>query len=222
MNFKDELFYKLWKEKDKKVFEQWIYNSNSIDFENCIGENSYLEIICENYSGFTIIQLKRFVFNNLTLTLQEEFKNYIRKNQKVLKATCIKTRGLDYFRKEERNWELKVGQEYYILGICVDLKNTFHPITLTIFDPSYSETTPYIIPAELFEINDKIIPPNYSITVVDNSLRLDPNEFVDKAYEATEYSFWEDYFNDEEKAVNLFKSTIERLGIELDINEFCD
>jgi hypothetical protein len=220
MNFKDELFYRLWKEKDKTTFEQWIYSSNSVDFESCVGDKSYLEIISENYSGSTIKQLKQLVFDNLSQTLKEEFKKHIRTNQKVLKATCIKKTGLDYEGKNERNWELKVGKEYYILGISVDLKKSANQIGFQIFDPSYSETTPYFIPAELFEIEDKIIPPNYSITVADNSLQLNPAEFVDKTYVAVEYSFWEDYFDDHEKAVKIFKSTIERLDIELDTDEY--
>jgi hypothetical protein len=222
MNFKDELFYQLWKEKDKIAFEQWIYNSNSVEFESCVGEKSYHEIISENYSGLTIKQVKQLVFDNLSQTLKEEFKNHIRTNQKVLKATCIKTTGLNYDGKSERNWELKVGKEYYILGISVDLKKTYHQVLFQIFDPSYSDTTPYLIPAELFEIKDKIIPPNYSITVVDNSLQLDPMEFVDKSYAAVEYSFWEDYFDDHEKAVKIFKATIERLDIELDTDEYAE
>jgi hypothetical protein len=220
MDFKDELFYRLWKEKDKTTFEQWIYSSNSLDFEKCVGEKSYLEIISENFSGLTIKQLKQILFDNLSMTLKEEFKKYIKINQKVLKATCIKTTGLDYDGKSERNWKLKVGKEYYILGISVDLKKTPQRIMYQIFDPDYSETTPYLIPAELFEINDKIIPPNYSITVADNSLQLNPMEFVDKTYLAVEYSFWEDYFDDHEKAVKIFKSTIERLDIELDAEEY--
>ena len=220
MNFKDELFYRLWKEKDKTTFEKWIYSSNSVDFESCVGDKSYHEIISENYSGVTIKKLKHLVFDKLNLTLKEEFKKHIRTNQKVLKATCIKTNGLDYDGKSERNWELKVGNEYYILGISVDLKKLPLRIMFQIFDPSYNETTPYFIPAELFEINDKIVPPNYSITVTDNSLQLDPMEFVDKTYVAVEYSFWEDYFENHEKAVKIFKSTIERLDIELDPEEY--
>ncbi|NHM08359.1 hypothetical protein G4D82_14110 [Flavobacterium sp. CYK-4] len=220
MNFKEELFNRLWKEKDKATFEQWIYSSNSLDFENCVGEKSYLEIISENFSGLTIKQLKQLVFDNLSLTLKEEFKKHIKTNQKVLKATCVKTTGIDYDGKNERNWELKVGKEYYILGISVDLKKSPQRIMFQIFDPSYSETTPYFIPAELFEINDKIVPPNYSITVANNSLQLDPIEFVDKTYAAVEYSFWEDYFDDHEKAVKIFKETIERLDIELDAEEY--
>jgi len=220
MNFKEELFNKLWKEKDKATFEQWIYSSNSLDFENCVGEKSYLEIISENFSGLTIKQLKQLVLDNLSLTLKEEFKKHIKANQKVLKASCVKTTGIDYDGKNERNWELKVGKEYYILGISVDLKKSPQRIMFQIFDPSYSDTTPYFIPAELFEINDKIVPPNYSIRVADNSLQLDPMEFVDKTYAAVEYSFWEDYFNDHEKAVKIFKATIERLDIELDAEEY--
>jgi hypothetical protein len=219
MNFKDELFYRLWKEKDKTTFEQWIYNSNTVDFEKCVGEKTYLEIISENFSGLTIKQLKQHVFDNLSLTLKKEFKTYIRTNQKAIKATCIKTVGIDYDGKNERNWELKVGKEYYILGISVDLKESPQRIMFQIFDPAYSETTPYFIPAELFEINDKIIPPNYAITVADNSLQIDPIEFVDKTYTPVEYSFWEDYFDDHEKAVKIFKATIERLDIELDVEE---
>jgi len=220
MEFKDELFYRLWKEKDKTTFEQWIYSSDSVDFEKCVGENPYLEIISENYSGLTIKQVKHLVFDKLSPRLKGEFKTHIRTNQKVLKATCIKTIGIDYDGKNERNWELKVGKEYYILGISVDLKKSANQIGFQIFDPTYSETTPYFIPAEHFEIKDKIIPPNYSITVADNSLQLDPMEFVDGTYAAVEYSFWEDYFDDHEKAVKIFKSTIERLDIELDTEEY--
>ncbi|HOJ90233.1 MAG TPA: hypothetical protein PLH86_03995 [Saprospiraceae bacterium] len=222
MNFKDELFYRLWKEKDKSTFEQWIYSSNSVDFESCVGDKSYLEIISKNYSGLTIKQAKKSVFDNLNQTLKEEFKKHIRINQKVLKATCINTKGLDYDGKSLRDWELKVGKEYYILGISVDFKKMPHQITFQIFDPSYSDTTPYLIPAELFEIKDKIIPPNYSITLVDGSLQLDQMEFVDKSYAAVEYSFWEDYFDAHEKAVKIFKATIERLDIELDAEEYVE
>jgi len=220
MNFKDEFFYRLWKEKDKKTFEQWIYNSNSVDFESCVGEKSYLEIISESYSGLTIKQLKQIVFDKLSPILKEEFKKHIRTNQKVLKATCIKTTGLDYDGKNQRNWELKIGNEYYILGISVDLKKSHHQITFQIFDPLYSATTPYLIPAELFEVKNKIVPPNYSLTIADNSLQLNPTEFVDETYAAVEYSFWEDYFDGHEKAIKIFKSTIERLGIELDAEEY--
>jgi hypothetical protein len=222
MKFRDELFNRLWKEKDKVAFEQWIYDSNSNDFEHCVGKESYSEIISEDYSNLTIKHLKHLIFDKLNLTLKEEFKAYIRATQKVLKATCVKTFGLNYDGKNERNWELKVGKEYYVLGVSVDLKKTRNQIMFQIFDPSYSETTPYFIPAELFEIKDKIIPPNYSITVVDNCLQLDPFEFVDKMYAAVEHSFWEDYFDDHQKAVNIFKTTIERLDIGLDAEEYIE
>lgn len=220
MNFKDDLFYRLWKEKNKIAFEKWIYSSNSVDFENCVGDKSYLEIISEDFSGLTIKQLKQLVFNNLNLKLKEEFKTYIRTNQKAIKATCIKTVGVDYDGKTKRDWKLKVGKQYYILGISVELKESPHKIMFQIFDPSYSETTPYFIPGELFEINDKIIPANYAITVADNSLQINPIEFVDKTYAPIEYSFWEDYFDDHEKAVKIFKATIKRLDIELDTEEY--
>ena len=216
MSFKEELFSRLWKEKDKSAFEQWIYNSGSADFENCIGAPSYAKIISEDYSFLTISELKKYVFDHLSPTLKEEFKEHIRVNQKALKAICIKTTGLDYDGKNERNWELKVGKEYYILGISVDLKKVPHQIMFQIFDPSYSETTPYLISAELFEMNDRIVPPDYAISVTDNTLELAPYEFADKNYAAVEYSFWEDYFDDHEKAVNLFKATMDRLDIELD------
>lgn len=220
MNFREELFYHLWKEKDKANFVQWIYSSNSVDFEECVGEESYLEIISENYSGLSIKQLKQLIFSRFSSALRDEFRKYIQTNQKVLKATCIKTVGPDYDGKSERDWELEVGKEYYVLGISINLKESTNQIKFQVFDPSYSETTPYFIPAELFELKDKIIPPNYSITVADNSLRLNPAEFVDKSYVAVEYSFWEDYFDNHEKAVRIFKSTMERLGVELDEEEF--
>lgn len=221
MNFKEELFHRLWKEKDRAAFEHWIYNSNSLDFETVIGAESYLEIISEDLSGLTLKQQKVLVFDNLSGSLKEEFKRHIETRQKVIKATCIKTVGIDYDGQKERNWEVNVGQDYYILGISVDLKKSPQQIMFQIFDPSYSETTPYFIPAELFEIKDRIVPPDYSLTVADNLLQLDPIEFVDKKYQAVEYSFWEDYFDDHAKAVKIFKATIDRLDIDLD-NDFRD
>ena len=219
MEFKQDFFQRLWKEKDKTSFEQWIYNSNSIDFENTIGNKSYLEIITEINSGLSLQKMKSLVFDSLQTNVKNEFRNYINEKQRVIKAKCLKTECLDYDGKEIRNWELKVGKEYYIIGISVDLKKKFHQISFQIFDPSYSETTPYFIPAELFEINDEIIPENYVLTFADNAIQIDPAEFVDKTYAAVEYSFWEDYFDEHEKAVKIFRATMDRLDIVLD-NDF--
>lgn len=218
MDFKLDFFYRLWKEKDEENFLQWIYSTNSLDFETAIGDKSYLEIITEVNSTLTLREIKAIVFDSLQTHLKGEFRDYINKHQKVIKAKCIKTESLDYNGKENRNWELKVGKEYFIIGIYVDIKKTFHQISFQIFDPSYSETTPYFIPAELFEINDKIIPENYVLTFADNAIQMNPAEFVDKTYAAVEYSFWEDYFDDHEKAVKIFKTTIDRLDIDLENN----
>src|SRR4051812_31789807 len=65
MDFKQDFFYRLWKEKDKTSFEQWIYNSNSLDFETVVGDKSYLEIISEIHSGLTLREMKSLVFQNL-------------------------------------------------------------------------------------------------------------------------------------------------------------
>ena len=218
MDFKQDFFHRLWKEKDKTNFEQWIYNANSLDFETAIGDKSYLEIITEVNSTLTLKEMKSIVFDSLQTNLKNEFRNYINKHQKVIKAKCIKTECLNYDGKENRNWELEVGKEYFIIGISVDIKKTFHQISFQIFDPSYSDTTPYFIPAELFEINDKAIPEKYVLTFADNAIQIDPAEFVDKTYAAVEYSFWEDYFDDHEKAVKIFKATIDRLDIDLENN----
>jgi hypothetical protein len=218
MSFKQDLFHRIWKEKDKTSFEQWIYNSNSIDFESAIGDKLYLEIITEINLSLTLREMKSLVFDNLPTNLKTEYRDYINRQQSVIKAKCIKTECLNYDGNEIRNWELEVGKEYYIIGISVDLKKPFHQISFQIFDPSYSATTPYFIPAELFEINDKIIPENYVLTFVDNAIQINPAEFVDKTYAAVEYSFWEDYFDDHEKAVKIFKATIDRLDIDLENN----
>lgn len=218
MDFKQDFFYRLWKEKEKTNFEQWVYNANSLDFENVVGHKSYLEIITDIHSSLTLQEMKSLVFGSLQTNLKDEFKSYINKHQKAIKAKCIKTECLDYNGKENRNWELKVGKEYFIIGISVDIKRMFHQISFQILDPSYSEKTPYFIPGELFEINDKIIPENYVLTFADNVIQIEPAEFVDKTYAAVEYSFWEDYFNDHKKAVNIFKATIDRLDIDLENN----
>jgi len=214
MDFKQDFFYRLWKEKDKTNFEQWIYNSNSLDFLAIIGEKLYLEIISEIGNCVTINEMKSLVFENLPTNLKAELRIYINKQQKVIKAKCIKTECLNYDGQENRNWKLKVGDEYFIIGISVDLKRKFHQILFQIFDPTYSQTTPYLIPAELFEIDNRTVPENYIITFTDNSMQIDPAEFVDKTYAPVVFSFWEDYYDDHEKAVKIFKTTIERLDID--------
>ena len=216
MNFKEELFWKLWKEEDKTVFEQWLYNSNSIDFQSVVGEEPFLEIISENYSGSTIKQLKLTVFNNLTEDLRSEFRNFVNTNQKVIKATCVKTKSLDYNGKTERNWELNIGQEYYVLSIQIDIKKTFHQVTFQILDTDCCRRTPYIIPAELFEIKNRVIPQNYVISFDKTILTIDPKEFVNDFYIPEDYSFWEDYFDGHEKAVKIFNETTKRLDIDIE------
>lgn len=57
---------------------------------------------------------------------------------------------------------------------------------------------------------DEGIPLSYA----NNSIQINPAECVDNAYEAVEYSFWEDYFDDHEKAVKIFNATISRLDID--------
>lgn len=217
MTFKEELFYQLWKEQDKNALEQWIYNANSIDFENCVGEKSYLEIISEYYADLTIKKIKQLVFNSLSAALKEDFKLYVKNNQKVIKAICVKNICLDYDGIKERKWDLEIGKEYYVLGIFVNIKRTSSPIHFQIFNPKHSTTYPYFIPSELFEVNNSVIPPDYSLVVKDGNIQIEPKEFTNKAYTPVEYSFWEDYFDDYDKAVKTFKSTIARLDIDLEL-----
>lgn len=165
MSFKQDFFHILWKEKEKERFEHWIYNANSRDFEATIGNKPYLEIISEINSVFTLREMKSLVFLNMQTNLKNEFREYIKEHQKVIKAKCVKKACLNYDGVQARNWELVVGKEYYILGISVDLNKKFHQISFQIFDPGYSKATPYFIPAELFEISDRIIPENYALSV---------------------------------------------------------
>lgn len=220
--FKQELFNKLWHEKDKAALEEWIYNSDSAYFEGSIGRDAYLRLISVDYSGLSLLQLKKLLLNHLDTELQEEFKAYIKSNRNVLVATCVKDSGVDYEGAKERSWELIVGKEYYVLGISLDLNKSRPEIMLQVIDPALSNSTPYLLPAELFEINSEIVPPNYCLTVADSTIQLNPAEFVDKNYVAVEHSFWEDYFDGHEKAVSIFQDTLERLGVELEVEELLD
>lgn len=155
--------------------------------------------------------MKQIVFNNLSLALKQDFKTYIKTNQKVIKAICIKNISLDYDGIKERKWDLEVGKEYYVLGIFVNIIRTSSPIHFQIFNPKHSATYPYFIPSELFEVNNSIIPPDYSLVVRDGNIQIEPKEFT------VEYSFWEDDLDDYDKAVKTFKATIARLDIDLEL-----
>ena len=87
MDFKQIFFHRLWKEKDKTNFEQWIYNSNSLDFETAIGDKAYLEIISQINSNLTLREMKSLVFNSLQIDIKREFRNYI--NNKELSKQSV-------------------------------------------------------------------------------------------------------------------------------------
>mgnify|MGYP003563904388 CR=1 FL=1 len=218
MDFKIEIFEKLWHSTNRDDFENWIYVSDEKEFQNIVGESVYTDIISESYSDMNLSQIKKFVFDCLDDTLKADFKNYILANQKVIKAICIKDKGLDYGCKKIRDWDLNIGQDYFVFRITTNISSDCHKITYQIFDPEYSDSTPYLIPAEMFEIKDFKIPDGYKIEVMDGEIEISVAEFSDSSYEPVEYSFWEDYFDDHKKAVDIFDNVLRRMGIKLDFD----
>ncbi len=67
---------------------------------------------------------------------------------------------------------------------------------------------------ELFEIDKSRTLEYYKKGVNENDeLITEPIDWSKEVYQSTQYSFWEDYYENEERAINTYFSTLDKLGI---------
>jgi hypothetical protein len=205
----------IWSGKNVSDFEQWLYKQDSVEFEKLIGEENYVELISYDFKKKTIEQLKALIKTVLSDKLLQEFEEeYKKRKSNAIRGKCVKKIALDYYDKTDRNWDVEIGKEYEFLIINLGLENGNHSALVNYVDRTNYFQPSGFIPMELFEIDLTAIPDFYhKVRVEKNETTIEIEVFSKKIYKPTKYSFWEDFYDDEEKAVNTYFDTIEKMGI---------
>jgi hypothetical protein len=204
----------IWSGNNISQFENWLYEQNSILFEKILGEENCLELITSPFEAKTIEEVKLQIKSILSNELIREFEIEFRKRNKAIKGVCIKNSALNYDGDKKRKWNVEIGKEYEFIIINTGLKNYNHSSLVNYIDKEYDFNPSGFIPMELFKINlDEIPEQYYSRENEQKEITIEPIDWSKKQYTPTQYSFWEDFYDDEEKAVKTYHETIKKLGV---------
>lgn len=205
----------IWSGNDVLSFELWLYKQNSDDFEKLIGEENYFELISYNYRNKTAYQIKKFIKTVLNDKLIQEFEKEFRKRKsKAITGKCVKNIALDYYDKRDRNWNVEIGKEYEFLIINLGIESGNHSVLVNYVDRTNYFQPSGFIPMELFEMDLTNISEFYhEVSGKKNETLIEIEAFSEKKYRPTKFSFWEDFYDDDQKAVNTYFETIEKMGI---------
>jgi hypothetical protein len=205
----------IWSGKDVSDFEQWLYEQDSVEFEKQIGEENYVELISCDYKKKTIEQIKKFVKTILRDNLIQEFEEEFEKRKsKAIRGKCVKKTALDYYDKKDRNWDVEIGKEYEFLIINLGLEKGNHSALVNYVDRTNYFQPSGFVPMELFDIDlTNIYEFYHKVCNEKNEPTIEIEDFSKKKYNPTQYSFWEDFYDDDEKAVNTYFDTIKKIGI---------
>lgn len=214
MNLKEELFQYLWFDFKISDFENWIYKKDSVRFEELTGKDVYLDIISEDYSEMSTNQIKRYILDRLTNDLKADWEKYVNDKYIPLIGICRTDKALDCYKPEIRDWKLTVDGKYEILEIInSSSKNDNHEQYVRYVDRDNDLYPSGFVPKELFEIDFSNISDLYLVHDTGKGIEVRPKDWSDGFYRPTQYSFWEDFYDDEEKALKIYYNTLDRLGI---------
>lgn len=205
----------IWNGKDVHEFESWLYKEGSTELENLVGSEQHMNIMGYDYRRSTVNSVKKLIKENINESLISEFENYFAENERMIKGKCIKNEALNYEGDEKIDWGLEIGKTYDILVVIEESKTFENHKSLVIFvdKDEYFIPSGYV-PMELFEIDESRVLEYYKKDVnEDGELVTEPTDWSKEVYKATQNSFWEDYYENEEKAVDIYFSTLEKLGI---------
>ncbi len=205
----------IWSGKDVAGFEQWLYNMDIIEFEKLIGAENYVELISYDYKNLPLEQLKEFLKTILPEEMVQEFKEEFKKRKsKVIKGKCIKKIALQYHGKEDREWGVEIGKEYEFLIINLDIKRGNHAALVNYVDRTNDFRPAGFVPLELFDIDLTNISDFYHKVVNEkNETTIEIVTFSENTYRPNQYSFWEDFYDDDKKAIDTYYDTLEKLGV---------
>ena len=204
----------IWQGNSIDQFEKWLYEQDSVEFEKLLGKENYVDLISYDFKKKTIDQIKSLIKSILPVDIKKEFDLEFKSREKAIKGVCIKTNAWSPWGNKMRDWELEVGKEYEFIIISKGKKNKKYPPTVNYVDRENNFRPSGFIPAELFEIDLKSISDFYHIIETKESEELiELKDLSDKYYKPVIYSFWEDFYDDEDKAVNIYYDTIDKIGI---------
>ncbi len=215
---KEFLINFIWDGDNLIEFERWLYEQDSIAFEKLIGEINYLELISFNYKNKTIEEVKKFIKTILPENLIVEFEDEFLKKRNTIRGTCVKNEALNYGGKDIREWDLEIGKEYYFLTLRTGIKNCNHKGYVQYINVDKDDLMPSgLIPISLFRIDDLNDIPDVYVKIRcengENFIEPKSMRILESEYIPTEYSFWEDYYNDDKKALDTYKAILEELGL---------
>lgn len=214
MNLKEELFHYLWSDFKVVDFKNWLYRQDSIPFEKLIGKEVYLDIISEDFSNMRTNQIKRYIYDRLNDRLKADWGKYIKDKYVPLIGICRITKSLDYYKPDIRDWKMNVGEKYEILEIVnCSSENDNHKQYVRYVDRDNDLYPSGFVPRELFDIDFDCISDIYLVHETDSGIEIRPKEWCNGVYKPTQYSFWEDFYDDEAKAVKTYYDTLDNLGI---------
>ena len=205
----------IWSGKDISTFEQWLYEQDSAEFENLIGKSNYIELISYDFKKKTVEQIKQFFKIVLNNSVKEDFEiEFNKRKSKAIIGKCIKKTALDYYEKIERDWNVEIGKEYEFLIVNLGIDKGNHSSLVNYVDRTNSLKPSGFVPMELFEIDLNNISEFYNKVVNEKKeTTIEIKAFSEKHYKPNEFSFWEDYYNDERKAMNRYLETLEKMEI---------
>lgn len=205
----------IWSGEDALEFESWLYTQDSAELEALFGPEKFMTIKAHDYRRSTIESVKQLIKENISDHLNQEFEDYFAQKGRMIKGKCIKTEALDYNGTEIIDWGVEIGETYDII-VLIEQSTEYenHPSLVNYVDKEDYFVPAGYVPMELFEIDKSSALEHYKKEEnEDGELITEPIDWSQEVYEATHVSFWEDYYEEEEKAVSTYFSTLEKLGI---------
>jgi len=205
----------IWNGNNIIEFEKWVYKQNSIEFEKLIGEDNFIELVTYNYKNKSLENVKKFIKSVLKENIISEFENEFLKKRKVIKGICIKNEALDYVGNAIKKWNVEIGKEYEFIAIRTNILNDNHKGYANYIDREYNFKPSGFLPISLFDFENLSAFSDVYTTIKERNseIYIEPYEFTKQKYIPTEYSFWEDFYNDDEKALKTYDKVLEELGV---------
>ncbi|RNC85926.1 MAG: hypothetical protein ED557_03915 [Balneola sp.] len=196
-------------------FEKWLYEQDSSFLENYFGENGYLNLIGYDYRKKTFEDVVELIKTNINPEVKIEFDKEFEKRKKMISGVCVKNIAPDYDGKSLRNWGIEIGEVYSIINIWKKRDSIFKKrVYVEYVNPQYHFFPSGLVPMELFEINLTNIPDPYlKSSYRFGEYKIEPKAWSKEFYLPINKSFWDDFYNHDDKAVDTYHDTLKELGI---------
>ena len=208
------LFEFLSSDQTVREFQQWVYAQNSTEFEKWSGDEEYLVLVSTAYKDLSKVQVKQLIKSLLSNAQVNDFEQeLIQRNRKAIIGKCINEEAPNYEGSELRKWGVVLGKTYQFLSIK-DGSTEGNRSYVNFIDPENDFYPSGFVPMELFEINLEVISEVYDQNRDEKGTTLiEIADFSVRNFIPRHYSFWEDFYDDDVKAVAAYFEVVKKLGI---------